>query len=249
MSTPTKEQLKKLERLAKVLDNGDVALLSMLDELSDKTASELQAIQAVVTEAVSIAETTKKMKGEQGIKGDKGDTGERGKNGLDGTTGATGATGERGLTGEKGDKGDMGEKGKDGMDGEKGADGFVDDATVGYLEDELKRIEKKNGGYGQVIRKLRAGTSVTIDDTNMEYPIINSSGADQVTRETPSGLQDSVNTTYTLSFTPIVGTEEVFLNGMLQEPGVGNDYTITTSTITYSVALTPTDKMRVTYRK
>ena len=56
--------------------------------------------------------------------------------------------------------------------GKDGADGFIDDATVGYLEEELKRIDKKNGGYGQVVRKLQAGNNIVIDDTNMEYPII-----------------------------------------------------------------------------
>ena len=56
--------------------------------------------------------------------------------------------------------------------GKDGADGFIDEATIGYLEEELKRIDKKNGGYGQVVRKLRAGNNIVIDDTNMEYPTI-----------------------------------------------------------------------------
>lgn len=70
-----------------------------------------------------------------------------------------------------------------------------------------------------------------------------------VTRETPTGLVNSANTTYTLANTPTAGSEEVFLNGILQEPGAGNDYTISTNTITYLTAPLTGDRLRVSYRK
>lgn len=168
----TPNQLKKLERLAKVLDNGDVELLTQLDQLETKTEQEIQAIYKLVTEALTVAEQTKKLEGKQGIKGERGNDGNDGKNGLDGKNGAVGATGERGLDGKDGLNGLDGKDGKDGADGINGKDGFVDEATVGYLEEELKRIEKKTGGYGQVIRKLRAGNNISIDETNMEYPLV-----------------------------------------------------------------------------
>lgn len=73
-----------------------------------------------------------------------------------------------------------------------------------------------------------------------------------VTRETPSGTVNGSNVTFTLAFTPVSGTEQVFLNGILQEPGAGNDYTISGATITYLTAPigggTP-DKIRVSYIK
>ena len=37
--------------------------------------------------------------------------------------------------------------------------------------------------------------------------------------------------------------------GLLQEPGAGNDYTISTNTITYLTAPVSGDKIRVNYRK
>jgi len=83
----------------------------------------------------------------------------------------------------------------------------------------------------------------------------NTAGADYVnasnfiTRETPSGSVNGSNTTFTLANTPISGTEQVFLNGLLQEPGAGNDYTISTNTITYLSAPLSGDKIRVTYIK
>jgi hypothetical protein len=83
----------------------------------------------------------------------------------------------------------------------------------------------------------------------------NTAGADYVnstnfiTRETPSGSVNGANTTFTLANTPISGTESVFLNGLLQEAGAGNDYTISTNTITYLTAPIANDKIRVNYLK
>lgn len=70
-----------------------------------------------------------------------------------------------------------------------------------------------------------------------------------VDRETPGGLVNGSNATYTLANTPIAGSEHVYLNGILQEPGAGNDYTIATATITYLTAPLSGDKIRVSYRK
>jgi hypothetical protein len=70
-----------------------------------------------------------------------------------------------------------------------------------------------------------------------------------VVRETPSGTINGVNTTFTLANTPIAGTEMVFLNGILQEPGAGNDYTISGAAITYLAAPLTNDRLKVTYFK
>lgn len=73
--------------------------------------------------------------------------------------------------------------------------------------------------------------------------------ASRVTRETPSGTVNGANTVFSLANTPIVGTEEVYLNGLQQEPGAGNDYTISGLTITYLTAPVSGDKIRVSYFK
>ena len=70
-----------------------------------------------------------------------------------------------------------------------------------------------------------------------------------IVRETPSGTINGSNVTFTLANTPVSGTEQVFLNGILQEPGSGNDYTISSSTITYLTAPATGDRLRVTYLK
>lgn len=75
------------------------------------------------------------------------------------------------------------------------------------------------------------------------------SAANFVDRETPSGSVNGSNTAFVLAFTPTAGSEHVYLNGLLQEPGGGNDYTIAAATITYLTAPLTGDKLRVSYRK
>jgi hypothetical protein len=71
----------------------------------------------------------------------------------------------------------------------------------------------------------------------------------RVIRETPTGAINGANTTFTLANTPTAGTEEVFLNGLLMEPGAGNDYTIASATITMLSAPLTGDRLKVNYWK
>ncbi len=73
--------------------------------------------------------------------------------------------------------------------------------------------------------------------------------ANRITRETPIGAKNGTNFSFSLAFTPTAGTEEVFLNGLLQEPGAGNDYTISGSNITMATAPVSDDKLVVSYFK
>ena len=70
-----------------------------------------------------------------------------------------------------------------------------------------------------------------------------------VDKEIPSGAINGSNTAYTLADTPVAGSEHVFLNGVLQESGAGNDYTISGANITLLSAPLTGEKLRVTYRK
>jgi hypothetical protein len=75
------------------------------------------------------------------------------------------------------------------------------------------------------------------------------SNSNFVDKETPSGSVNGSNTTFTLANTPTTGSEHVYLNGVLQESGSGNDYTISSATITMLTAPISGDKLRVSYRK
>ena len=73
--------------------------------------------------------------------------------------------------------------------------------------------------------------------------------ANFVSKEVPTGAINGVNTAFTMANTPLIGTEEVFLNGVLQESGAGNDYTISGASITMLFAPLTGEKLRITYRK
>jgi hypothetical protein len=66
-----------------------------------------------------------------------------------------------------------------------------------------------------------------------------------IIRETPSGTLNGSNTNFTLANTPLAGTECVYLNGILQD--ISNDYTISSTTITFVVAPQSSDRIRVNY--
>lgn len=80
--------------------------------------------------------------------------------------------------------------------------------------------------------------SITVGTDTMTWTIFpDTSGltdANFIIREVPSGAIDGSNTTYTLANTPTAGSEEVYLNGLLQNEGASNDYTISGATITFN---------------
>jgi len=68
-----------------------------------------------------------------------------------------------------------------------------------------------------------------------------------ICREVPSGTVNGSNADFTLTDTPISGTEMVFVNGILQNAGSDNDYTISGDTITFAQAPKAGDVILVTY--
>jgi alpha-tubulin suppressor-like RCC1 family protein len=68
-----------------------------------------------------------------------------------------------------------------------------------------------------------------------------------VTREIPSGLINGSNRVYTLANPIVTGSEQVFLNGLLQDPGASDTYTIVGTTITFNTAPLTGDEIHVSY--
>ena len=67
--------------------------------------------------------------------------------------------------------------------------------------------------------------------------------------ETPTGDLDGVDVTYTLAVAPSpAGSLHLYLNGIRQKSGGGNDYTLSGSTITFAVAPVATDVILADYR-
>jgi flagellar hook protein FlgE len=73
--------------------------------------------------------------------------------------------------------------------------------------------------------------------------------ANFVHNEVPSGTVDGANAAFTLANTPTVGSVQVFLNGLLQKPGVGKDYTVSAATITFVAAPLTGDLILAHYMK
>jgi hypothetical protein len=60
-----------------------------------------------------------------------------------------------------------------------------------------------------------------------------------VDNETPSGIIDGTNATFTLAFTPIAGSVHLFRRGLRMRRGAENDYTVTGPTITFNAGAVP----------
>lgn len=66
--------------------------------------------------------------------------------------------------------------------------------------------------------------------------------------EAPSGTVNGSNVTFTLAHSPVSTSLSLYLNGVLQQAGSGNDYTISTLTITMLTAPLTGDKLLANYR-
>jgi phage-related tail fiber protein len=86
--------------------------------------------------------------------------------------------------------------------------------------------------YGRVI----AGSNVSVMNPS-----------NYIVREVPSGLINGTNAVFALANAPLAGKEMIFLNGQLLEPGAGNDYTISGTTLTMLSTPAVGDIIRATY--
>jgi len=98
--------------------------------------------------------------------------------------------------------------------------------------------------------RVTSGTTLSVGD--LPSGTLNISNI--VTRETPSPLPNGSTTVFSapLNTTGVSGSEHVYFNGVLMEPGTGNDYTIVytpTLTVTFLFTPTSTDKIRISYIK
>ena len=109
-------------------------------------------------------------------------------------------------------------------------DGVVLNADV---QASLSSLQSADNALDARITSLEAGSSFSGSYNDLtDTPTIYMPAKDVFT-----SLVDGIETEFTLSNSPsIVGVEQVFLNGMLQSSGVGEDYTISGTTITFNTA-------------
>jgi hypothetical protein len=116
-----------------------------------------------------------------------------------------------------------------------------------YGVDGLRNVNSMEELNNISTERRRAGMIVGVDGGLTYYKLKNVSWVGDETdweeldltrvrfvdKEIPGGLINGENNVYTLAYTPIPGSEHLYLNGLLQESGLDNDYTIVDSTITF----------------
>lgn len=183
MNNPTPAQLKKLEKLAKVIDGGDIALLTQLTELEER----VDTVLTTAEEAIQVARETKKMKGDDG------------RDGVDGKDYILTAQDKKEIASKitvpvvekviektvvREVPGETIIREIPIVTNEIKEVATLDDAIVGYLEDEIKRVEElipevveqRETNFGFVIRDVVAGTGVTIDKSDPNRPVVSATG-------------------------------------------------------------------------
>lgn len=108
-------------------------------------------------------------------------------------------------------------------------------------------------GSGYTLAGISAGAGITVTPGAGTITIATSGllSSNVVTREVPTGTVNGSAGPFTLAFTPVVGSEQVYVNGVLQNQGNGNDYTISGATITFLTGAFPQsgDVILVNYLK
>lgn len=164
-------QIKKLQKLAKVMDEGNLAILEHLFEIEETIDKRIEEVRDSLPNMEKIADKIQGKRGPQGLQGPMGPKG-------DSITGPMGPQGPQGPRGERGPQGPAGESipGKDGKDGKdaspeevlalvegrmpmlgaavrdalellQGEDRLKIDAIDGLTE-ALQKIQKASGGTG-----------------------------------------------------------------------------------------------------
>lgn len=131
------------------------------------------------------------------------------------------------------------------------ATNFVEINSTGTVSSNTSGFTSGRIPLGTVVTS--SGAITTVNDRRAWLDIEQGGGSltnsNFVDKEVPSGTINGSNVTFTLAFTPLAGSEHVYLNGVLQNPGGANDYTISGTTITYNNAPQTGDVLLVSYRK
>jgi len=114
-----------------------------------------------------------------------------------------------------------------------------DNTTIGIIDNKLA---VKDGAITEAKLAMdndpTNGYYIKYVDDHMEWASIADVGfakSDIIANEIPTGAIGG-NTDFVLDYTPASGSLQVYLNGLLQEPGSGKDYMLSVATITFAAA-------------
>lgn len=113
---------------------------------------------------------------------------------------------------------------------------YVDAGTL-YADKRFYCTSNTGGTLGSTAVTYVQDTAGTLSPTNFVFD------------ETPSGTINGSNTTFTIATTPTSNTFTLQLNGLGLKSGAGNDYTLSTNTITMATAPVSGDVLLCSYMK
>jgi hypothetical protein len=119
-----------------------------------------------------------------------------------------------------------------------------DNSTIGIITNKLA---VKDGGIPEVKLDVNTAAGAGVDGYalywnnaagKLDYKAVLSTGdvvleSDVIANEIPTGDINGSNPTFVLANVPESATVQVYLNGLLQEPGSGKDYQLSSKTITF----------------
>jgi hypothetical protein len=130
-----------------------------------------------------------------------------------------------------------------------GVDGLRNVGTI----DDLISISLERRRPGMIVGINGGETYYKLKDSSWNGDITDWTEIDftkiyHIDKEQPVGVIDGSNATFELTSTPIPNSEHIYLNGLLQDSGVYEDYVINGNVITFNDAPFPGMKIRCSYR-
>jgi hypothetical protein len=124
------------------------------------------------------------------------------------------------------------------------ADEAVTLAKIANAAANSKLLGSGAAGADSSYSEISLGTGLSMSGTTL-----NASAAPSFAdSEIPSGTINGTNTDFDIANTPVSGSVKVYLNGVRQEAGATEDYTISGTTISFATAPLSGDKILTDYR-
>jgi len=126
-------------------------------------------------------------------------------------------------------------------------------AAIDVANDSIAIIDANDGNGSRKeawadVATAIAGTGLTATNGVLSVDAItNNIVESDILFENESANCNGSNVEFTLAETPLANSVQVFLNGLLQEEGSGNDYTISGTTITFATAPADDDLLLIHY--
>ena len=118
--------------------------------------------------------------------------------------------------------------------------------TGNTILDEIHSVDNPNEGRVKINDNFKK-LGYSLGKLASTY-VVSGQTISTIDKEKPTGPIDGLNTNFQLQYEPFLGSEHVYLNGVLQENGYGLDYIIDGSTIVFFDPPIPGMRIVCSYR-